>query len=298
MTELEKFYDLKEKVLLKYQEHYPYFQGNWKSFSSQDIQNLIAIIEEKTKQTISEKWIYTHLKPTTNEKLPRKDTLTILSKFVGFSGWDEFVFEEKANEISEKNKPKSKFLVWIAIAIFGLFGLFFVYKSFLNKTNSIKIKNEFTNEKINSKEVKVYKIEDSVKTEIEIKDSKIELNSENENAKIIIESPYFKKKTIEIKSDSNAEITLKPDDFAMMLKAFIKSDIKDWQTRKLQLNQILSDDLEVIVILKDNLGAEYFNKTDFSQKLILPTETTKKMQIIEIEKDENNKIKFIRINQE
>ena len=55
MTELENFEQLKQKVLLKYQEHYPYFQGNWKNFSSQDIQNLIVLIEEKTKQNVSEK---------------------------------------------------------------------------------------------------------------------------------------------------------------------------------------------------------------------------------------------------
>ena len=109
MTELEKFQELKEKVLLKYQEQYPFFQGNWKSFSSQDIQNLIGLIEEKCQQTISEKWIYTHLKPEINSKIPRKDMLNILSEFVGFSGWDEFTFEEKnvqTFEVSQSDKSK------------------------------------------------------------------------------------------------------------------------------------------------------------------------------------------------
>ena len=93
MTELEHFQRLKQLVLLKYQEHYPFFQGSWKTFSAQDIQNLIGLIEEKNRQTISEKWIYTHLKPEANSKVPRKDMLNILAQFVGLSGWDEFVFE-------------------------------------------------------------------------------------------------------------------------------------------------------------------------------------------------------------
>jgi hypothetical protein len=84
----------------------------------------------------------------------------------------------------------------------------------------------------------------------------------------------------------------------MMLKAFMASDIKDWKTRKEQLDKILSDNLEVMVMLKDNLGAEYFNKTEFSQKLIIPTASLRKMKIIEIEKETNQKIKFIRITQE
>ena len=76
------------------------------------------------------------------------------------------------------------------------------------------------------------------------------------------------------------------------------SDIKDWQTRKEQLNKILSDNLEVIVMLKDDLGAEYFNKSEFLQKLIVPTASLKKMKIVEIKNDANDKIQFIRIKQE
>ena len=71
------------------------------------------------------------------------------------------------------------------------------------------------------------------------------------------------------------QVALTPDDYAMMLKAFMISDIKDWQTRKEQLNKILSDDLEVIVMLKNNVGAEYYNKNEFAQKLIVPTATVK-----------------------
>jgi hypothetical protein len=91
---------------------------------------------------------------------------------------------------------------------------------------------------------------------------------------------------------------LTPDDYAMMLKAFMVSDIKNWQTRKEQLDKILSDDLEVIVMLRDNVGAEYFDKNEFSQKLIVPTATVKRMKIIEIKNNADNKIQFIRIKQE
>ncbi len=118
MTELEQFQELKDKVLLKYQEQYPFFQGTWKTFSSQDIQNLIGLIEVQCKQTISEKWIYTHLKPETNSKIPRKDMLNILSQFVGYSSWDEFTFEEKVFESKEPKKvTKSKTKFWFALLL-------------------------------------------------------------------------------------------------------------------------------------------------------------------------------------
>ena len=307
MTELEKFQELKQKVLLKYQEHHPFFQGTWKTFSSQDIQNLIGLIEEKCKQTISEKWIYTHLKPETNNKIPRKDMLNILSEFVGFSGWDEFTFEEKsvqANQSSQSEKSKiSKkwlFLLFIPLALVVVF----FSKKEESKPKTIQLNNEYTNEKVNAEEVKVFEVKDSVKQELEIKEGKVQVsNNGNEKSKLVIQSPFYEPKTIVI--NSNGAITeppkridLKPDDYAMMLKAFMLSDIKDWQTRKEQLNKILSDNLEVIVILKDDVGAEDFNKNEFSQKLIVPTASLKKMKIVEIKNDANDKIQFIRLKQE
>ena len=128
MTEISVFYELKNSVLEHYKKCYPYFEGNWKNFSSQDILNLIDAIFEETKSSVSEKWIYTHLKPEINEKLPRKDMLDILSQFVGKSGWDEYKYHYSGKEIqderlikSEKPKNKKYWLYGIIVVIF--FGL-------------------------------------------------------------------------------------------------------------------------------------------------------------------------------
>ncbi|WP_298119452.1 hypothetical protein [Flavobacterium sp.] len=308
MTELEKFQELKQKVLLKYQEHHPFFQGTWKTFSSQDIQNLIGLIEEKCKQTISEKWIYMHLKPETNNKIPRKDMLNILSEFVGFSGWDEYSFEEKLFESVKSKEPiKSKNRLWLTllILIFAVvIVIVFFFRNEDSKPKTIQLNNEYTNEKVNAEEVKVFEVKDSVKQELEIKEGKVQVsNNGNEKSKLVIQSPFYEPKTVNLVmgepySGPSQVVSLKPDDYAMMLKAFMLSDIKDWQTRKEQLNKILSDNLEVIVMLKDDLGAEYFNKSEFSQKLIVPTASLKKMKIVEIKNDANDKIQFIRIKQE
>lgn len=102
MNELVPFLELKNKILIEYQKNYPYFQGNWKSFSSNDIRQLIDLIETQLKERVSEKWVYTHLKPETNEKLPRKDMLDIFSKFVGYSDWNDLYLNTKIKKpISE-----------------------------------------------------------------------------------------------------------------------------------------------------------------------------------------------------
>jgi predicted DNA-binding transcriptional regulator AlpA len=303
MNPLDLFQNLKNDVLLVYKEHHPYFEGTWKTFSSQDIQNLIELIETKVKQTVSEKWIYTHLKPETNEKLPRKDMLDILSQLVGFSGWDEYVFKNKVAVIepqlneNKSNKNKSMWLTGLLV-ITGI-SAFIFYNLIYEKDNvhSLEVKDSYTNDKINMDDIKAVIVNDSIETPVEIINSELQIKT-TDTAKVIINSPFYEKKEIMVtNTHPHPKIVLEPNDYAMMLKAFMKSDIKDWQTRKEQLDKIFSDDLEVIVMLKNNLGAEYFNKEEFSEKLIIPSASLKKMKVLEIKNEANKQINFIRIIQ-
>jgi hypothetical protein len=299
MNLIDVFHKLKNDVLLTYQKQYPYFEGNWKTFSSQDIQNLIDLIAVQVKQTVSEKWIYTHLKVETNDKLPRKDMLDILSQLVGYSGWDEYVFKWKQEVIPNVVQPKRNYNVVFSLGFIGLFLIGFFSYRYLNReeVQTIEVKNAFTEEQINSEEVKVVMIENNVETPIEMVDSKIQITTKD-SAKIILKSPYYKDKTIVVGKENSNAITLQPDDYAMMLKGFMKSDIKDWETRKEQLQKILADDLEVLVMLKNDLGIEYFNKQEFSEKLIVPSVALKRMKVIDIQSNDKDEIKFIRIIQE
>ena len=296
MTDLEFFYQLKKSVLEQYQNSYPYFNGSWKSFSAQDILNLIDDIQLKTKQTVSEKWMYTHLKPETNQKLPRKDMLDILSVYVGKSGWDEYVFN---GNIKDNNNVKTGFSkkIGIWVMFFGvLIAGFFIWKFLSKEEQILEFKNSFTKDSISKEEVKAYVVEDTLEKQIDIQSPILNLKKET---KIVIKSPLYIPKEITIlPNEPITRIELNPNDYAMMLKAFMKSDIKDWQTRKEQLNKILSDNLEVMVMLQNNLGAEYFNKQEFSQKVILPTASLKKLKIVELKQENDNKISFLRLTTE
>ncbi len=296
MNELENFQELKKRILETYQKSYPYFQGDWNSFSSKDIRQLIDLVEIQCKESVSEKWIYTHLKPESNRKLPRKDMLDIFSKFCGFTDWDEFVFQNQVEVPVETienpiQKPSKKWL-WL-LSLLPLVGLgiyFFGRQS--PKMKTVQIKNEYTKEPVQTEDIQIYKVQDEEKIPVEIQNSKIKL--EDKDDKILIESPYFEKKEVEV-SKSTDEILIKPEDYAMVLKNFILSDLKDWENRKEKLDKILSNDLEVIVMLKDNLGAEYLNKEEFSGKLIVPTSETKKMKILDLKTNDQKEIIFIRI---
>ena len=294
MTDLEFFYQLKKSVLEQYQNSYPYFNGSWKSFSAQDILNLIDDIQLITKQSISEKWIYTHLKPEANQKLPRKDMLDILSVYVGKSGWDEFVFNGNIKENNNNFKLGFSNKIGIWVLFFGvLIAGFFIWKFLSKEEQKLEFQNSFTKDSIAKEEVKAYVVEDTVEKQIDINSSTFNIDKAT---KVVLKSPFYKPKEITIlPNEPIAKVELNPNDYAMMLKAFMKSDIKDWQTRKEQLNKILSDNLEVMVMLQNNLGAEYFNKQEFSQKVILPTASLKKLKIVELKQENDNKISFLRL---
>ena len=300
MTELEVFFQLKQNVLEAYRKQHPYFTGSWKTFSSQDIFNLIDAIQLNTKQSVSEKWVYTHLKPEQNEKLPRKDMLDILSQYAGLSGWDEFKFQflETTVPIEAAVNLKSgniKAFYVIGIGLMVIIAALFLRNAFVPEKKIIELKDTFTKEKIAPDEVKAFVVEDSVEKAIPIKNGVLEVNKKT---KVVLKSPFYEGKQITISSNPEPQtIELKPDDYGMMLKAFLQSDIKDWEIRKTQLEMILSDNLEVMVMLKDNLGVEYFDKKEFTQQLIVPTPSIKKLRIVVLEKDNDNKISLIRLIQ-
>lgn len=300
MKEIIIFQQLKNDVLLKYKEYHPFFNGSWKTFSSSDIQNLIDLISENLKQSISEKWIYTHLKPEQNEKLPRKDMLDILSQFVGFSNWDEYVFKNEQVNVQSKNQLNRSLNKKKNITF--LFGLMLTlalscYLFFKKEFKTITIEEKHTNEAIKN-DVEVLIMNDSTEIPIEVTNSKIEIPIKD-STKLKLKSPFYKEKTVIVNKKEDIKIQLEPNDYALILKGFMKADIKDWQTRKNQMGIILDDNLEVLVMLKDNLGAEYFNKEEFIELVTVPTTSLKKMKIIELKSSEQtDKINFIRILQE
>ncbi|WP_027382120.1 hypothetical protein [Epilithonimonas caeni] len=300
MTELEVFAELKKEVLLTYQKHYPFFSGTWKNFSSKDILQLIDLIEKEQRNTVSEKWVYTHLKPDSNERLPRKDMLDIFSKFSGYSGWDEFHSKIKNSnfESSKAKTQKTYYKNWIfiipAFFILGLGSFFWLRKS---AKKEISIINAYSGKEIPNDEIKIYDVTDSIKKNLTVEE-KSTVKTEKDSLKIVIESPFYQSKIVNISADkSKTEIQLQPNDNAMMIKAFLSADIKDWETRKKQLNNMLSENIEVILMLRDNLGSEYFDKGDFIKQILIPTNRLKKWKIVEI-KNEEEKVNFIRIQEE
>lgn len=305
MNEIDIFYILKVKVLETYKLSFPYFKGSIQDFGNKEIAQLIDLIETKNNNRVSEKWVYTHLKPIVNEKIPRKDMLDILSKFSGFESWDEFLHKHsndinKEIDIDEKPKKFKRILMKAGILALILSLVFGMNKFYDNTQKTICFKDKYTQKIIPSDKFEVYMIE--TPTENLIK--KIKLNTINgclkyENSDFVtflISSPYYKSQTIKLTAIMNIqEISLQPDDYAMMIRSCMNANSKDWTKRKLQLENCIDNNAEIEEVMFDEIGVDFLNKQDFISKITTPTETLKKMEIIEI-KYKNEKIislKFI-----
>jgi hypothetical protein len=129
-TTLPPFQLLKTKLQNTLQASYPHFTRDIHDWKAQEITALQEALHQKVKGYISEKWFYTHLKPSQNDKLPRIDMLDMLAQYVGYAGWQDFVFQTAPSPTPKETvslpalpakgrEQKIQFWVYVAIVILG-----------------------------------------------------------------------------------------------------------------------------------------------------------------------------------
>lgn len=242
---------------------------------------------EKTKGKVSEKWFYTYCKKTPN-KLPRIDTLNLLSEYTGYQNWDNFL-------AINKTSPKKVFSINKGLLlILGIIGLI-IFISFYKKENKYHFcfVDEDTNLPITSTEITLEVLVNNEPSIYATTDSLGCFNyaSKKDNLTIIATSPFYVKDTIhkthELKN--NSVIKLKTDDYALMLHYYTNGNIKDWQKRKKELENLIDSKAKIYQVFHNNIGIEMYTKEDFINKLLIPTSSLKNIQIVKKEY-RNNKI--------
>lgn len=290
MSELEYFYRLKQDILKQYQKHYPYYQRTIHNFGNSEIAQLLDLVEKECNERVSEKWVYTHLKPKVNEKLPRKDMLAIFSRWLGYQDWDAYKYENKDPILNDdknegSNIKKNTRLMWHigagVIAVIMAIGIGF---SAQNNEATICLKDKYTQKHISAERISLYVLQNSIKEKLITKDRCFYISSKHEDVQLIAESPYYKTDTLYVNFERTVyEYDLQPDDYAMMLRAYMNADVDDWNRRKEQLNNIIDNDAIIQEIMFDDIGVEFLNKQDFINKITTPSKLVKKMEIVEIE---------------
>lgn len=274
--ELIHFEQLKY-VLRKEVESSLKIHKEFKDWSGNDIQSFQIDLEEKCKSTVSEKWVYLHFK-NKSEKLPRIDVLNLLSQYCGFKNWDDFKLQNEAPKQPQQTS-RIKLVYWM-IGLTLLLG-FGIYALWPGKQQLVIIfKDAYTLNTIDTKELRV----NLSKTKVHKKDFSIVVNLNSPDT-LKVNGPYYKKLESPLNfNESRDTLILKlfPDDYAMMLNFFSRTEHNDWDKRKSQLEEAIHDEAVIFQSHPEHNGIEILNKNEFIDRLILPVNSLKNLEIQDI----------------
>ena len=300
--ELEQFERLLAEVESRYRVKYPSSNRSITDWTGNDILGFQEDLREEVQGQISEKWFYTHVKTGRREKLPRIDVLNMLSRYASYRDWQEFTLKNPAtvpdnikaekesitNENTSKSVKRKKFFVKMA-AIMVLLGVISIalWKFTLPKdVYRFCFYDQDKNEPILNIPIEIIMMNEGESPIQKWSDSKgcFEIPVVNHVVRFVVKAPYYKTDTI-IRNPDKAQkeeiFKLKTDDFALMIHIFSRSKIDDWKSRRKQLDEMISDNAKICQIDSTNTGMEIYNKSDFIDKLTMPLNSLKNIEILE-----------------
>jgi hypothetical protein len=303
------FGSLKKEIAAKMKQSFPGISLQISEWKGQDIVNFQEELLVKVNAHISEKWFYTHMK---SEKvtLPRVDILNLLSKYVGYSTWDEFKFKNSVPEIESvssktdiSTKKANRYFLYIPILVIVILGVFFILFKLLSTRDYVfrfydaDSKEPITNNII---EVSLLVENESPVNFLCRPDGSFQLKTDQRTVHLIVKSPYYQTDTIIRSLDKfnpKEIIKLRPNNYALMIHYFSQMNVKDWQKRRTQLDRMISDSAMIYQVFnKGSAGLELFNKWEFIDKLTLPSRGLKGIEILDT-KSRGERIYLIRFRQ-
>lgn len=263
----------------------------FKDWSGYDIQNFQDDLEEKCKSTISEKWFYNHFK-NENEKLPRVDVLNLLSFYCGYKNWDDFKFQNE----SKAPLKKRSLLIWLIAVLIVIIGGGVFWMSSRTKKMIISCHDAYTHELILTKNVQLELV--NSKTKISNTTPSIWSVRVNEQDTLLIDGAYYKAKKVVLNPEETRDtliVELLPDDYALMLNYFSRATSSNWEKRSEQLSEAIHDDAKLFQVHEGLNGIEMLNKQEFIERLTLPINSLKNLEILHIIYKDNQiyKLRFV-----
>jgi len=310
MQEMDIFYNLKELLLLKYQESYPYWQKSIHDFKGREISNFQELLEKEVGSRISEKWFYTHIKPKQNQRLPRIDTLDMLSAFLGYKNWHNFVFQQqnKVDPVSTSSTPRqpraastfSKKIVVLPIVLIGILMLLVAMLN-ANKGDYTFCFVDMDTEKPIKEPIEIIELKENespISRTINSEGCCISFKQKKGLLTFVVNSTYYRRDTFRriLPQQKDKEIIkLQTDDYALMIHLFSTSNLGDWQKRRRQLDKMMEDNAVIFQVSNLNRGVAMYNKEEFIDKLTMPINSLKNIRILDTKykKDKILELRFI-----
>ncbi len=270
------FHQLKQKLRITVETKLE-IRKDFKDWSGADIQSFQIDLEQSCQSTVSEKWVYLHFK-NESEKIPRVDVLNLLSRYCGYKTWDDFKYQNKLEpEVKKKPKPKRGPLFLIPITL-TMVGIFWWYAE--PNYTMLGFKDAYTHELISPENL----IVSFGKNKVSTKGGMLQLTIK-ESDTLRIDGAYYKpyEQTVEEPVNDTVWVELWPDDYALMLNYFSRAESDDWEKRQLQLDEAIHDEAKIFQSHPQHEGIEMLNKQEFIDRLILPVNSLKNLDIQHIQ---------------
>jgi hypothetical protein len=292
---------LKQKIVTIMQQSYPGINPAISDWKGQEITDFQEELLTKVNAHISEKWFYNHIK-SENKSLPRIDVLNLLSKYIGYANWDDFVFKNSDPVTQTKSISKAnKYFILVPLLVLGVLTLLFVlFKFSSNREFKFSFYDAHTREVITGSqiEIKLLKEKESPVNYLSDTTGTVLLKTSESVIKMVISTPYYRTDTITriLKSfEKDQKISLQPNDYALIIHYFSEMNVEDWQKRRSYLDKIIDGGALIYQVLDDMNapGMALYNKEEFIDKLTMPTGSLKHIEILDT-KFKNDKIMVLR----
>lgn len=298
-SELKYFELLKGKIAEKLHQSHPEIPVSVTDWKGQNIIDFQENLHYEQNEYISEKWFYTHMK-SENSKLPRIDILNFLSKYVGYRNWDEFKLKNSEPGYHPTDKPKRVFYLVPFFVLLALLAFYFIFNSIYTQEYTFCFYDNDTKLPIENTTIEVSILADGESPLNYFCDGGcFSIKTKERILEFVVETPYYHNDTIKRtlnKFNRTENIKLKIDDYAVMIQYFSNSNVEDWIKRRENLDLMFSDSVKIFQVLEGTVGMEIYNKWEFINKLTMPSQGLRDIEIIDT-KYEGEKITRLRFMQ-
>ena len=278
---------LKKEIAAKLQQSVPGISLSIEDWKGQEIVHFQEDLAQKVNGRISEKWFYTHIKLNSN-KLPRIDILNLLSSYVDCTDWADFKLKNKQTLADEKREiPKKNVLsTWLIVSATAILLGFLLYKVIGPKTYHFCFVDADKKTPITNQPIQIVLLNDGESpVNLVCVNGCLAIKTSKEKIKFIVKAPYYKIDTITRvlnNYQSDESIHLQTNDYALMIHYFSKAKKSDWDKRRKQLDYMFTENAQIYQVYEnENIGMELYNKREFINKLTMPLQSLKDIEIVE-----------------
>ena len=280
---------LKKEIATVMKISYPGINSEISEWKGQEITDFQEELHNKVNGHLSEKWFYTHVK-STGKSLPRIDVLNMLSQYAGYLNWNDFRHKNmKQVPLAFKLQESNSIFIKVPLLMLLVVVLLIILFRIINTQNyRFTFIDADTGEPVRGNVIKADLLlqNESPISYLSDNDGIITLRTDQGRIKLAVFAPYYLPDTLTRtlkKFNRTEQIRLNVDSYALMIKFFSQEDVKGWQKRRDQLNNIISDEAMIFQLPDNNerTGMELFNKQEFIDKLTMPVSSLGQIEIMD-----------------